>query len=248
MYKTLALGYSNINMTPRLYPYKSASALYWERILNPMSANTTRSETFHARLAIVVAILLQLTLDKSLVVGPKYVIAILEVILVFGVGIASRREHGSPSGLRHRFALILIALVSVANATSMFLVARGLIDGVNISGRALIASAGAIFITNIIIFSLWYWELDSPGLTGVHRHDSAPKFDFPQMESKIPEAQNWEPSYSDYLYMSTTNATAFSPTDTMPFTHSAKLLMGIQSLISLVAVVLVTARAVNIIG
>jgi hypothetical protein len=207
-----------------------------------------KSEILHAQIALLIAIVLQMTLNKSLVVGPKYVIAVLEILLVFGIGVSMRRSKSHANRLRRNFSLILIALISLANTTSMFLVARGLIIGVNISGKTLIASSGAIFITNIIIFSLWYWELDCPGLTGIKRHDAEPQFDFPQMESKIAEAKDWEPSYGDYLYTSTTNATAFSPTDTMPFTHTAKLLMGLQSLISLIAVVLVTARAVNILG
>jgi len=207
-----------------------------------------KSEIIHAQLALLIAIVLQMTLSQSLVVGPKYIIAGLEILLIFGIGLTRQKNHDQAYRLRRDFSLVLIALISFANATSMFLVARGLITGIDISGKTLIASAGAIFITNIIIFSLWYWELDSPGLTGIQSHNSKPKFDFPQMESKIPDNKNWEPGYSDYLYLSTTNATAFSPTDTMPLTHNAKFLMGIQSLISLVAVVLVTARAVNILG
>jgi uncharacterized membrane protein len=130
----------------------------------------------------------------------------------------------------------------------MSLVANDLIHGASVDGKHLIFSAFAIFVTNIIIFSIWYWEIDSPGLTGVHKHDAAPKFQFPQMEINLPETKNWEPTFFDYLYVSLTNSTAFSPTDAMPLTHSVKALMSIQALISLLTVVLVTARAVNILG
>ncbi len=207
-----------------------------------------KSEEFHAQLALLVAIVLQFTLNQSLIVGPKYAIAGLELLLIFGIGLTRQHTLSDINKHRRNISLVLIALISIANALSMFLVAKALILGVNISGRTLIASAGAIFLTNIIIFSIWYWELDSPGLTGIRKHNKEPQFDFPQMESKVEEAKGWEPSYTDYLYVSVTNATAFSPTDTMPFTHTAKLLMGLQSLISLIAVVLVTARAVNILG
>jgi uncharacterized membrane protein len=95
---------------------------------------------------------------------------------------------------------------------------------------------------------LWYWELDSPGLTGAKKHDAKPKFDFPQMESKLKEGESWEPTFFDYLYVSITNASAFSPTDTLPLTHMVKAIMSTQALISLLTVVLVTARAVNILG
>jgi len=207
-----------------------------------------RNEVVHAQIALVIAIALQFLLDKSLVVGPKYLIAGLELLLVFGIGLTEPHHETRISKARRSVSLALIALISFANATSMALVARDLINGSSVAGKTLLASAGAIFITNIIIFSLWYWELDSPGLTGLRKHDADPRFDFPQMESQLPENKGWEPTYSDYLYLSITNASAFSPTDTMPLRHSAKALMSLQALVSLVAVVLVTARAVNILG
>jgi len=207
-----------------------------------------RNEVVHAQIALIVAIALELFLDKSLVVGPKLLIAGLELLLVFGIGLTEPHRETRISRARRDVSLALIALISLANATSMALVARDLISGSTVAGKTLLASAGAIFITNIIMFSLWYWELDSPGLTGIRKHDSRPKFDFPQMESVLPENKGWEPTYTDYLYLSITNASAFSPTDTMPLTHSAKALMSLQALVSLVAVVLVTARAVNILG
>ncbi len=201
-----------------------------------------------AQAALLLAIFLGVTLDRTLVIGPKYLLAVLELLLVFGIGITAPLRHSLGARLRRDFSLTLIALISLANAASMFLVAGDLIQGASIPGKQLIYAAGAIFLTNIIIFSLWYWELDSPGLTGVHKHDTAPKFDFPQMESKLEETKDWEPTYFDYLYVSATNATAFSPTDTMPLTHGAKVLMGLQSVVALITVVLVTARAVNILG
>lgn len=207
-----------------------------------------KSELFHAQTALIVAVLLQVLLDKSLVVGPQYLIAGLELLLVLAIGLTPPHRQTRISHARRSISFILIALISLANAASMALVASDLISGSGVPGKTLLASAGAIFLTNIIIFSLWYWELDSPGLTGIRKHDARPRFDFPQMESVIPDNKNWEPSYTDYLYMSSTNASAFSPTDTMPLTHGAKLLMGLQAFISLVAVVLVTARAVNILG
>jgi|SRR5579862_1660335 len=206
------------------------------------------TEVMHAQAALLLAIGLQVVLNSNLVVGPKYLIAGLELLLVFAIGLTEPHKENRVSHARRSVSLVLIALISLANAASIVLVAGDLINGSDIPGKTLIGSAGAIFLTNIIIFSLWYWELDSPGLTGIRKHDADPKFDFPQMESQLPENKGWEPRYSDYLYTSTTNATAFSPTDTMPLTHSAKLLMGVQALISLLAVVLVTARAVNILG
>lgn len=213
-----------------------------------MRSTATRVELGQAQIVLLIAIALQLTLDESLVVGPKFVIALLELLLVFGIGIATPLRHNLGARLRRDFSLALIALITVANGASMFLVTSHLISGNLIAGKTLIFSAMAIFLTNIIIFSLWYWEIDSPGLTGVHKHDAEPKFYFPQMGIKLPETRHWEPSYFDYLYVSITNSTAFSPTDAMPLNHGTKLLMGVQAFISLLTVVLVTARAVNILG
>ena len=112
----------------------------------------------------------------------------------------------------------------------------------------MLSGAIAIFLTNIIVFCLWYWELDSPGLSGVIKDNKGkPKhFQFPQTVGQ--KDGNWKPTFFDYLYVSITNSTAFSPTDTMPLSHSAKLLMSAQALVALLTVVLVTARAVNILG
>jgi uncharacterized membrane protein len=205
-------------------------------------------EMFHAQMALLIAIALQVTLDKSLVIGPRFAIALLELLLVFGIGVTAPLTHSLGARLRRDFSLALIALITLANAASMILVAGDLIHGSSIPGKSLIFSAFSIFATNIIIFSIWYWELDSPGLTGVHKHDAAPRFLFPQMQFKIQETKGWEPTYFDYLYVSITNSAAFSPTDSMPLTHTTKALMGVQALIALLTVVLVTARAVNILG
>jgi len=207
-----------------------------------------RREMFYAQAALLIAIALALTLDKSLIVGPKYVIAVLELLLVFGIGVTAPLKHDLGARLRRDFSLSLIGLISLANTASMALVAKDLITSSTVNGRSLLFAAFAIFITNIIIFSLWYWEIDSPGLTGIKKHDRYPKFLFPDMQYAVRETKDWEPTYFDYLYVSVTNSTAFSPTDTMPLTHGTKVLMGLQSFISLITVVLVTARAVNILG
>ncbi len=207
-----------------------------------------RRELWHAQLVLLLAVLLQFTIPKELRVGDRYTIAILELILVCGIGITAPKRHLNFQGFNRTIAVLLIAVVSFANLSSLVMVINGLLNGSDVPGKHLVSAAFAIFITNIIAFSLWYWEIDSPGLTGVKKHDADPKFDFPQMESKLNESRAWEPTFFDYVYLSLTNATAFSPTDTMPLTHFTKALMSVQSLIALLTVVLVTARAVNILG
>jgi hypothetical protein len=156
------------------------------------------------------------------------------LVLVACIGITAPKRHISFKNFNRTIAVLLIALLSFANISSLVLVINGLLNGSQVPGKHLVGAAFAIFVTNIIVFGLWYWELDSPGLTGVKKHDAKPKFDFPQLESN--------------LYVSITNASAFSPTDTLPLTHSVKAIMSTQALISLLTVVLVTARAVNILG
>ena len=101
----------------------------------------------------------------------------------------------------------------------------------------------------MLLFSVWYWEMDRGGPVVRHLDPKAlPDFQFPQMENPGLAPPGWRPGFVDYLYVSLTNATAFSPTDTMPLTQTAKLVMGVQSVAALVTVGLVVARAVNILG
>jgi hypothetical protein len=108
-------------------------------------------------------------------------------------------------------------------------------------------SGVVLWCTNVLLFGLWYWEVDRGGPSARLRNErDVPDFMFPQMISPQWAPPNWMPQLIDYLYLSLTNATAFSPTDTMPMTPTAKWLMSAQSLASLVTVGLVVARAVNI--
>jgi hypothetical protein len=207
-----------------------------------------RKELWHAQLVLLLAVILQYNIPDELRWGSKITIAVIELILVGGIGITAPKRHISFKSFNRTIAVLLIGVVSFATLSSLILVIDGLLNGSQVPGRHLVTAAFAIFISNFIVFGLWYWELDSPGLTGVKKHDARPKFDFPQMESKLEECKGWEPTFSDYLYLSTTNASAFSPTDTLPLTHFVKGLMSVQALISLLVVILVTARAVNILG
>ena len=104
-----------------------------------------------------------------------------------------------------------------------------------------------IWLTNLLIFALWYWEMDrgGPGRRAAGR-DGPPDFLFPQMTDDRIEPRDWRPKFIDYLYVSLTNNTAFSPTDTMPLTPMAKAVMGVQSVVSLLTIGLIVSRAVNI--
>lgn len=113
----------------------------------------------------------------------------------------------------------------------------------------LLGSGAAIFVTNIIVFGILYWELDRGGPFARHAGERPyPDFMFPQMASPDVAKPNWRPTFVDYLYLSFTNVLAFSPTDTMPLARWAKLLMTVQAMVALSVAGLVIARAVNVLG
>jgi len=139
--------------------------------------------------------------------------------------------------------------VTLANIINLGLLLTELLKGHVQNGRELVVSSVAIWLTNAIAFGLWYWELDRGGPYERHQPSHRePDFLFPQMATPGAGRPDWAPSFVDYLYVSLTNATAFSPTDTMPLSPLAKLLMATQSVASLVTVAVVAARAVNILS
>ncbi len=207
---------------------------------------------WHVQLAVLCAIALQLVLVDKLSAGPKYLIAGLEFFLLIVLTITTHNALIYRSGrLRRMAGLILTGLISMANLTSLILVITYLLTkSHHIDGHSLIVSALAIFITNIIMFGLWYWELDGGGPGGRGTHRPPVDFLFPQMNNSevITEQKHWQPTFFDYLYVSITNGTAFSPTDTLPLTHRAKFLMSVQGIASLLTIALVAARAINILA
>ena len=204
---------------------------------------------WHVQLAVLLALVLQLLLPNRLVAGPRYFLPLLEVILLLSLFITTPKEAVFRSVTRRVNAVSLCALITLANAYSLQRVAQELLMGGRISnGHQLILASVNIYITNIVIFGLWYWEIDAGG-HGRRRVADIAERDllFPQMTQPA-SFPRWAPVFGDYLYVSVTNATAFSPTDALPLTHRMKLLMAIQSIVSLVTVALVAARAVNILG
>jgi uncharacterized membrane protein len=206
------------------------------------------SEAFWpVQLTILAAIVLQLTLPERLTIGPTWLVPALEGALLIGMFLATPKELEGEHPRRRAAAISLIAFVSAANVFSLGALVHYLLHHVVAHGYELIISGMLIWLTNFLIFALWYWELDrgGPGKRA-GGHDGPPDFLFPQMSDDRIEPRNWRPQFIDYLYVSLTNATAFSPTDAMPLTHMAKILMGVQSVVSLVTIGLIVSRAVNI--
>jgi uncharacterized membrane protein len=201
-------------------------------------------------LALLTAIGLQLVLPDRVIrgLGNRALIPALEGALIVVLIIANPGRISSEESRLRIVGITLIALISVANVVSLTELIHALLYGSKATGRPLVYASVPIWLTNIIVFGLWYWELDRGGPATrqlpTHRR---PDFLFPQM-SAPGSAPGWAPRFLDYLYTSFTNATAFSPTDTMPLTDWAKLLMMLQSLASLVTVAVVVSRAVNILS
>lgn len=205
---------------------------------------------WHVQVTMLVAILLQVALPDRFSPGAHYVIPFIELLLLAALMFTTPKDRLLKSLARRVNALLLIAVTSAANAYSLVAVASQLLQGshATTNGRDLVLTALNIYLTNIIIFALWYWEMDGGGPVERHRNPHYElDFSFPQ-DQQDPTHAHWHPTFVDYLYLSSTNAMAFSPTDTMPLSRRAKVLMLLQATVSLVAIALVAARAVNILS
>jgi hypothetical protein len=209
-----------------------------------------RDPFWPAQLTVAFAIALQISLPDKLSLGPNWLLPSAEGLLLIGLIVATPHPDIKHSPIRRQIAVTLIGVVSLVNLISLFLLAHYLTVGSHhsaVGGRALIDAGIALWVTNVLLFGLWYWELDRGGpVTRALEPDTPPDFLFVQMQEPRHAPPDWMPGFLDYMYTSFTNATAFSPTDTMPLTYMAKVLMAVQSLAALVTIGLVVSRAVNI--
>lgn len=211
----------------------------------------TRAELYQAQAAIVVAIGLQVFarhVGSELLPGSQYLIIVIEVALAALIGFTINGRKMRERGLHHALAVVLLALISAANISSLIFVLNLLIthNGV-VSGENLLISALAIFLTNIIVYALWYWEIDSPGLTRTRWSKNDKDFQFTQQDL-TDEFPDWKPEFIDYLFLAVINAFNGATTGAKPITHQAKLLMASQALISVFTLALLIARSVSILG
>jgi hypothetical protein len=176
-------------------------------------------------LAVLTAIAFQIVLPGKFALRPHLLLPLLEVALLVGLIAANPVRINRESGVLRTTSLTMMAVISLANAVSAVLLVRNLVNGTaGDSAGALLATGAAIWGTNVIVFAL-----------------------FTQMTAPEVAPPNWEPNFLDYLYLSFTNATAFSPTDVMPLSRWAKMMMLAQSAVSIVAIALVISRAVNVV-
>jgi hypothetical protein len=204
---------------------------------------------WQATVSVVIAIALQFPLSgRFVLVRPVWLLPAVEALLLVALVLANPRRINNESKAIRMLSLFLVAIFSLTNAWSVGRLVVGLVDGTEgeNAGRLLI-TGGAIWLTNVIVFALWYWEFDRGGpVARANATRIYPDFQFVQMTSPQLAPPEWEPAFGDYAYLSFTNAAAFSPTDVLPLTRWAKMAMTVQSAVSIVTVALVVARAVNI--
>lgn len=216
-----------------------------------------------ARGSILVVVALQLLVINDLSVGPRWLAPSLELALLVPLSVATAWTQIQLRTLpeeRHihfvhyrrwirRAAVFLTAVITVMNTGALMELVRALLSGKAAGAPTLLLDALNVWVTNVIAFALWFWTIDRGGpamrgLSGKRGMDLL----FPQTTTPGLAPEGWMPGFVDYLFVSFTTATAFSPTDTMPLSATAKILMMIEATISLLTVALVAARAVNILA
>ncbi|MGI5244776.1 hypothetical protein [Dactylosporangium sp. CA-139066] len=212
---------------------------------------TEAEQRWPAALAIAVAIFIHLVLPPDLAPHPRWMLPGLESALLISIVAVNPLRINRRTRIARPLSIGLAALLTVVTAWSVGLLVRALFAQTHgeVPPAHLLLWGAAIWLTNVIVFALWFWEGDRGG-PGARADGESPHPDFLFTQMQVPELahHDWEPGFFDYFYLAFTNATAFSPTDTLPMSAWAKMLMVAESVISLVTVLLVVARAVNVIG
>jgi hypothetical protein len=231
-----------------------AAGVVHQRPALPAWRRTTEGELrWPVTITTAVAIALQVAVpDKLVLVSPSWILPAAQGALLLVLVTANPRRINRQSMAMRWLSLVLGALLTLANVWSVARLAVGITQGTGTISRnpgQLLITGAVIWLTNVVVFGLWYWEFDrgGPVARALNIGNRYPDFKFPQMVSP-PEMvpPDWEPAFVDYVYLAFTNAAAFSPTDVMPMSRWAKVAMTVQSLISIVTVALVVSRAVNI--
>ena len=227
---------------------------------------TSTLDIWLVRCAVLVIVALQFLVVNDLTLLPRWIMPSLELALLLPLSIATawsigaRKEVAAADNpadfseivahhrnmIRKAF-LFLTGLVSIANLLSLAGLVQAILGGHAGGGKSLLIDSLNVWATNIIIFSLWYWNLDRR----IPAVETEQPRDFVFTQQTLPPALTrrvYVPGYIDYLFLAFTNATAFSPSDTFPLTARAKLLMMLQALISLITIALGASRAVGILA
>jgi len=200
-------------------------------------------------LATILVIALQLLLPDRLSLNFQNSILIIEILLVLFIIISNPHRIAQHKSHLWYSGIVLNLVMTISNIAGVIKLIDLLVHGKISDPKQLLFSGGSIWISNMVIFSLWYWEIDGGGAGYRFQSEKyTPDFLFTQMSNPQFAKPNWKPVYLDYFYLSLTNSSAFSPTDVLPLSRIAKSLMSIQSLISMLTLLLIVARAVNILN
>jgi hypothetical protein len=209
-----------------------------------MTGRIVREPRWPAFVAMMAAGGVYLALPERLALGPSWLLLAVVFVLMIPIVLSNRRGDFHITRI---FTLVANGAITVGMIASLALLIEG-IPHHRDSPTALLRGAIALWITNVLVFALWYWKLDAGGPLGREgshgRLDSS--FLFPQMLDRGNEDPSWSPHFMDYLFLAFNTSTAFSPTDTAVLKRWAKVGMMLQSLISLAIVALLAARAVGI--
>lgn len=209
---------------------------------------TQAEQRWPASLAVGAIIAIQWWLPERLTFGPRWLFPAVELAIAVVLFAANPVRMQAAKPALRGLALGLTMVVGVGTALSVTLLIRDILTGFDTPSAVQLLGAGAgIYVMNVLTFAVLFWELDRGG--PIERGlgtDPYPDFLFPQMTAPPDMVKHdWEPYFLDYLYVAFTNATAFSPTDTMPLSRWAKSAMGLESAIALATAALVIAKAVN---
>ncbi len=185
-----------------------------------------------------------LGLPEPFTLGPSWLLLVVVVILLIPITVSYHRGHYSVTRI---LTLTVNGVITIAMIASLAVLIRGIPQHRD-PALTMLRSAGSLWITNVLVFALWYWKLDAGGPLGREstRGNLESSFLFPQMLMRKSADPSWSPEFVDYLFLAFNTSTAFSPTDTAVLSRWAKVGMMLQSIISLAIVALVAARAVNV--
>ena len=208
-----------------------------------------RDPFWPAQVTVAAAIALALDLPSKITIAQVWVLPSIEGALLLGLVMSTPWVPLHRHAQRRRVALGLVGLVTASNLVNLGLLVHHLLHDNGLLGYQLLLAGVEIWLTNVLLFTVLFWELDRGGPMARREPELAPPdFLFVQMTDPKLGGLEWRATYVDYFYTSFTNATAFSPTDTMPLTPAAKLMMLVQSGASLLTLGMVFARAINILG
>ena len=195
-------------------------------------------------IALLLAAVLEATLPNDLILGGGWLRWLIPGLVVILILVAAAHPLGE-SDRRRRIGITVAALVTVANAAAIGELVYGIVQAAGFEGKYLIVAAVQVWFTNVIIFAIWFWELDGGGPR--HRWLGVPgPHDFLFAHYTLSQPWAWRPRFIDYLYLSLTNSTSFAPADTLPLTTRMKALMALQSLLSLLVIIIIASRAISI--